>query len=81
MEKKQFVWDFCSSFRANSELLATSINEKHQKVFFYTNLVPKARLMENLGLTQSERVCSAKLKCPLLTCLVAVKGARSEPLT
>ncbi len=30
--------------------------EKHQKVFFYTNLVPKARLMENLGLTMRKEL-------------------------
>ncbi len=38
MEKKQFLWDFCSSFRGNSELLPTKRDEKHQKVFFYKNL-------------------------------------------
>ena len=52
MEKKQFLWDFCSDWGANSELLATKRDEKHQKVFFYTNLVPKARLMENLVLNK-----------------------------
>ena len=51
MEKKQFLWDFCSDRGGNSELFPTRRDEKHQKVFFYTNLVPKARLMENLGLT------------------------------
>ena len=50
MEKKQFLWDFCLASSANSELLATKRDKKHQKVFFYTNLVLKARLMENLGL-------------------------------
>ncbi len=49
MEKKQFLWDFCSDRGGNSELFPTRRDEKHQKVFFYTNLVPKARLMENLG--------------------------------
>ena len=38
MEKKQFLWDFCLASSANSELLATKRDEKHQKVFFYTNL-------------------------------------------
>ena len=52
MEKKQFLWDFCLASSANSELLATKRDEKHQKVFFYTNLVPKARLMENLVLNK-----------------------------
>ena len=52
MEKKQFLWDFCSYSRVNSELFTTKRDEKHQKVFFYTNLVPKARLMENLGLNR-----------------------------
>ena len=50
MEKKQFLWDFCLASSANSKLLATKRDENNQKVFFYTNLVPKVRLMENLGL-------------------------------
>ena len=29
--------------------------EKHQKVFFYTNLASKMRLMENLGLTKQNK--------------------------
>ncbi len=49
MEKKQFLWDFCLEWGANSELLATKRDEKRQKVFFYTNLASKMRLMENLG--------------------------------
>ena len=55
MEKKQFLWDFCPAWGANSELLATKRGEKHQKVFFYTNLVPKARLMEILGWMRQEK--------------------------
>ena len=55
MEKKQFLWDFCSYSRVNSELFTTKRDEKHQKVFFYTNLVPKARLMENLGLNDVKK--------------------------
>ncbi len=62
MEKKQFLWDFCLASSANSELLATKRDEKHQKVFFYTNLVPKARLMENLGLTQHFLLETQRLK-------------------
>ena len=38
MEKKQFLWDFCSDWGGNSELFPTKRDEKHQKVFFYTNL-------------------------------------------
>ena len=50
MEKKQFLWDFCLAWGANSELLATKRGKKHQKVFFYTNLASKMRPMENLDL-------------------------------
>ena len=50
MEKKQFLWDFCSERGGNSELFPTRRNENNQKVFFYTNLASKMRLMENLGL-------------------------------
>ncbi len=49
MEKKQFLWDFCSYSRVNSALFTTKRDEKRQKVFFYTNLASKMRLMENLG--------------------------------
>ena len=49
MEKKQFLWDFCSDWGVNSELFPTKRDKKHQKVFFYTNLASKMRLMEILG--------------------------------
>ncbi len=62
MEKKQFLWDFCSYSRVNSELFTTKRDEKHQKVFFYTNLVPKARLMENLDLFYAHKK-AVNLKC------------------
>ncbi len=49
MEKKQFLWGFCSDGGGNSELFPTKRDKKHQKVFFYTNLASKMRLMEDLG--------------------------------
>ncbi len=58
MEKKQFLWDFCLASSANSELLATRFTqrgENNQKVFFYTNLASKMRLMENLGLRNTSK--------------------------
>ena len=53
MEKKQFLWDFCSERGGNSELFPTR-DENDQKVFFYTNLASKMSLMENLGLNLSQ---------------------------
>ena len=53
MEKKQFLRDFYLASSANSELLATKRDKNNQKAFFYTNLLTKMRLMENLGLIKA----------------------------
>ncbi len=51
MEKKQFLWDFCSERGGNSELFPTR-DEKHQKVFFYTNLAYEGAPNEKSGFNQ-----------------------------
>ncbi len=66
MEKKQFLWDFCSLFVANSELLATKSNEKRRKApksVLLHKLLTKMRLMENLGLTIKTRRIFIFLPC------------------